>query len=86
MKHCDSIIQSLNMDTLVPHLLKNNLLTQGEYEEIDRDKETPRKQNQYFILKVLPRKGGNAFEKFLESLKAEKEHLGHQELVKLLSS
>ena len=74
------------METLLPHLLNNNLLTQDEYEVIDRYKELPRKQNRYFLLSVLPRKGVSAYEKFLESLKTETEHLGHQDLIKLLAN
>ena len=74
------------MEALLSHLLKNGLLTQDEYEVIDHYKEMPRKQNRHFLLNVLPRKGKSGFEKFLESLKMEKEHLGHWELFELLAS
>ena len=84
--HCEVIIQLLNMEALLHHLLKRDLLTQDEYEVIDRYKEMPRKQNRHFLLNVLPRKGKSGFEKFLESLKAEKEHLGHQDLFELLAN
>ena len=84
--HCEEIIQNLNMETILPHLVKNGLLTQTEYEHIYRDREMPTRQNSYFVLNVLPRKGESGFKMFLESLKAtEKDHLGHQDLVKLLS-
>ena len=84
--HHEALIQNLNIQALLPHLLKNELLTQGEYEEIARFKDTPTEQNQHFILAVLPRKGQSAHEKFVESLKAERQHLGHRDLVKLLAT
>ena len=80
-QHCRVIMRSLNMGELLPHLIANNLLTQEEYQELNRSKELPQR---YFLLSVLPRKGKNAFKAFLSCLKAEKEHLGHQELVELL--
>ena len=80
-RHCRDIMQSLNMGALLPHLIANNLLTQEEWQELNRSKELPQR---FFLLSVLPRKGKNAFEVFLSCLKAEKEHLGHQELVELL--
>ena len=83
-QHFEVVMQNLSIEALLPQLLKNNLLTQSEYQELDCVKETSRKQNQYFLLIVLPRKGKNAFKVFLECLKAEKDHLGHQELAELL--
>ena len=80
-QHCRDIMQSLNMGALLPHLIANNLLTQEEWQELNRSKELPQR---FFLLSVLPRKGKNAFKVFLSCLKAEKQHLGHQELVKLL--
>ena len=80
----DIILQSLNMNALLPHLLKNDLLTIREYQEIDRDKDVPLRQNEYFLLTVLPGKGRNAFNMFVKCLKAEKRHLGHQDLIKIL--
>ena len=74
------------MEALLPHAFTNKLLTRDEYEIIDSLKGTPRKQNRYFLLNVLPRKGETAHQRFLDSLKAEKEHLGHEDLVKLLSA
>ena len=78
------ILQNLNLNALLPHLVQNHLLTQKECQEIDRDKDVPLRQNHYFLLYVLPQKGRDAFTVFMKCLKAEKEHLGHQDLVKIL--
>ena len=83
-ENCEDILQSLNLEALIPHLLKNDLLTQSEYQELEVYKEMPRRQNRYFLLTVLPRKGREAFNMFIECLKAEKGHLGHRDLVKTL--
>ena len=78
------ISQTLNMNALLPHLLKNDLLTVREYQEINRDRDVPLQQNEYFLLTVLPRKGREAFNAFVKCLKAEKRHLGHQDIVEIL--
>lgn len=78
------ILQNLNLNELLPHLVENGLLTPRESQEIDRDKAVPLTQNQHFLLYVLPQKGRDAFDMFIKCLKAEKDHLGHQDLVKIL--
>ena len=80
-QHCRVIMRNLNMRVLLPHLIENNLLTQEEYQELNCNKVSPERD---FLLSVLPRKGKNAFTAFLNCLKAEEEHMGHQELVELL--
>lgn len=80
----EDILHSLNINTLLPDLLKNDLLTMREYQEINRDRDIPLRQNEHFLLTILPRKGRNAFDVFLKCLKAEKGHLGHQDLVEIL--
>lgn len=84
-EHCHDIIQSLNMEMLTPHLLQNNLLAIPEYQQLDAQG-TPWKQSEYFVLRVLPTKGEEGFKRFLNCLKEEKEHSGHQDLFRLLKS
>ena len=78
------ILQNLNLNELLPHLVENGLVTQRESQEIDRDKGVPLTQNQHFLLYVLSQKGRDGFDIFIKCLKAEKEHLGHHDLVKIL--
>lgn len=72
------------MEMLATHLIEKGLLTSGEYEELN-SRSTNWKQNKYFVLDVLPKKGKEGFKRFLECLKDEKEHLGHQDLFHLLN-
>ena len=81
-KHYKRIIQCLNMRALLPHLLEKGLLTDYEWENLE--KLTAHEQSEYFILRILPRKGEEGFKRFLECLRAEKEHLGHHSLADVL--
>lgn len=76
----DDFLQNVNLDALLPDLIKNSLLTLSESQELQCYKEMHRRQNQHFLLNVLPRKGRNGFKLFMKCLKAEKEHLGHRYL------
>ena len=80
--HC-KIIEYLNVNTLLPHLWAKGLLTPSEREMLDSMHLTPHKQARY-LLKILPGKGRHGFKLFLECLRDEKDHLGHEELVKCL--
>ena len=80
--HC-KIIEYLDVNTLLPHLWEKGLLTPNERDILDSMHTTPRKQARYF-LKILPGKGKHGFKRFLECLRDEKYHLGHEDLVKCL--
>ena len=80
----DDFLQHLNMESLLPHLLENSLLTQSEIQELECFKEMPRRQNLHFLQNVLPQKGRGAIDVFIKCLKAEKKHLGHRYLVEKL--
>ena len=79
---CD-IIKSLKMEDLVPHLVEKKLLTKNEYHELNTCPSW--KQSEYYILKILPTKGEDGWKKFLECLKEEEEHSGHQDHFQLLN-
>ena len=83
-KHSHDIIKDLNMEMLVPHLMQKKLLTMNEYHELITCPSW--KRSEHFILKVLPTKGEEGFKQFMECLKDEDEHLGHQHLFQLLES
>ena len=80
--HC-RIIDYLDVNTLLPHLWEKGLLTPNERDTLDSMHTTPRKQARY-LLRLLPGKGKYGFKRFLECLREEKYHLGHEDLVKCL--
>ena len=71
------------MEVLVPHLVEKKLLTKNEYHELNTCPSW--KQSEYYILKILPTKGEDGWKKFLECLKEEEEHSGHQDHFQLLN-
>lgn len=85
--HClrqnyNTIIANLNVKTLLPHLIKERLLTLDEQEQLES--KLPYDQSRY-LLRILQRKGKGGFKLFLKCLKEEKEHLGHEYLAGCLS-
>ena len=84
VKHSRDIIKSLNMEMLVLHLIEKKVLTMSEYHELDKCPSW--KQSEHFTLKVLPTKGEDGFKQFMECLKDEEEHSGHQDLYRQLKS
>ena len=80
--HC-RIIELLDTTSLLPHLWRKGLLTPIERDKLDSVHATPQEKAQ-FLLKIIPRKGENGIKQFLECLMDEKDHMGHDELVKCL--
>ena len=80
--HC-RIIEYLDVNTLLPHLWEKGLITPNERDMLDSMQSTPRKQARY-LLRILPGKGKLGFKRFLECLREEKYHLGHEDLIKCL--
>lgn len=81
--HHERIISCLNVNELLPHLDKKRLLTPNERDTLD-NMYTTRREKARYLLRILPGKGENGFRLFLECLRDEKHHLGHEDLVKCL--
>ena len=79
----EEFIQYLNVEELIPHLKIQRLLTKAE--EVKLNRITDRcLANKKLILDILPSKSRDAFLLFFEALKCEKNHKGHEDLVKLI--
>lgn len=76
----------MNVQSLLPYLQAQELLTTHEYEKLTQavHSKTQSEQN-HCLLRILPTKGEHAFERFLTCLAQADEHLGHQQLVTLLT-
>ena len=81
-QHYPRIIGMLNARVLEPLLIQKGLLTPDEREELESRGYYD--QNKY-LLRILPRKGENSFKLFLECLREEKTHMGHEDIVKWLN-
>ena len=77
-EHHSDLRESLNIPVLIPLLRKQELLTVEEWEEMG-------KQNRFQkidqLIQILPRKGEQAYLKFISCLESENEHPAHKELV-----
>ena len=82
-EHYFKIIEYLDVTSLLPHLWQKHLLTPTERDVLDSMRATPHEQNRYLI-KILPGKGESGFKRFLECLRNDKDHLGHEDLLKHL--
>ena len=75
----------LDFPTLIPLLNKRHLLTQANSYDLANQLLSPTKRANLLLYDILPSKGPGAFTLFLECLQEEKQHMGHQHLVKLFT-
>ena len=78
-------MRSLNVNSLLPHLQCEDLLTSEELDFLVSIHKTNFDKKQ-FLLSILPSKGENAYKRFVRCLSQDTEHSGHADLVKMLTS
>ena len=76
--------QSLSLPQLIPLLNGQGLLTTEEWEELSCKATTLQSIDR--LVQILPRKGENAYAKFVNCLESESEHPAHQELADKLTA
>jgi len=76
----------VNFDSLSPHLIKQGILSQFEYDDItSRRGYSPIKCFSAVVNEILTKAGkGNVVKKFTQALKDENGHSGHQDLLKIV--
>ena len=78
------LMLSLNVQSLLVPLQKSKLITPWEKnkltELVEADWKSQNEDAKRFLLRMLPSKGPNAFIKFVNVLRDEKEHPGHESL------
>lgn len=70
---------TLNLSYLMSNLVKRKLLTEDEVAQLKHPNKINSEKNGEF-LNILKTKGSKAFPRFLEALKEEEQHLGHEDL------
>ena len=81
---CDhDLMTTLSLPFLLPHLKECKLLAEKEVASLSKPGLNPPEVNRHF-LDILKSKGSRAFSLFLNALKKEDEHIGHQDLYELL--
>ena len=75
----------LDLKTLIPYLYKHGLLTQDNLYDLKNLEVPTMERANALVYHILPSKGPGAFTKFVKCLEEEKEHMGHQTLVRLFT-
>ena len=84
MKHVR--LELLNLTALIPVLNKHGLLTLNDNYKLLNYLVSPLERANALLYWIIPSKGAGAFKKFITCLQEETEHVGHQELAKILLS
>jgi len=79
-------LELLNLTALIPVLNKHNLLNLDDNYMLLNYLVPPMVRANLLVFQILPSKGSGAFKKFILCLQEETEHIGHQELAKILTS
>ena len=83
------IYNFLHMDSLFPHLVQEDLLTQGEMDKLcglSSAFASDDKKISYLVEKVLPKKGRTALPRFLKCLECTSRGTAHLELADIIKS
>lgn len=84
LKKCHSSIRDYaNLDTLIPYLNEEGLLSQEDLSFLNNKLYQQSHRIDYLIFS-LPSKGSDAESRFMKCLENAKDHLGHEELLKIL--
>ena len=81
----NDLLETLAVDTLLPHLRKNKLLTPNEMDSLTKSG-ISRREAARELLRILKTKGSGSFSLFIDALRMEKEHMGHQSLYKAITT
>ena len=83
MKHVR--LELINLTALIPVLNKHNLLTLDDNYKLLDYSISPLERANALLYIIIPSKGPGAFKTFITCLQEETEHIGHQELAKMLT-
>ena len=84
-KHQPELVRLINLPELVPYLNRHELLTNRE-NEILQNNMVPHHDRVLNLLRFIEKKEPDGYEKFLQALKEETSHMGHRQVVKLLTA
>ena len=74
----------IQLGYLLPHLRSRKLVTDLEFRQYSDERRTSDERNRA-LMRLIETKGGEkSFDLFVEALEAEKQHIGHEHLAKML--
>ena len=81
--HHVQLVQLINLQALLPHLIQCNFLSRDEVAHISSKHHSAIKKTS-FLLRSIYKKGRDAISSFVRCLREEKDHQGHKEILQLL--
>ena len=84
-KQQPELVRLINLLELVPYLNRHELLTNRE-NDILQNSLVPHHDRVLNLLQIIEKKGPDGYEKFLRALKEETSHLGHRQVVNILTA
>ena len=84
-KQQPELVRLINLLELVPYLNRHELLTDRE-DDILQNSLVPHHDRVLNLLRIIEKKGRDGYEKFLQALKEETSHLGHRQVVNILTA
>ena len=82
--HMPSILEKIDLQALVPYLTSRGLLTMDE-QYILLDSTCSEHHRKQLLVSIIPSKGSEGYRRFLEAVSEEPKHLGHREIVAMLT-
>jgi len=73
----------IRLSCLLPELLKRKLVTECEVSQLFDGVKTPEEKNRHLMC-IIETKGVKGFDLFIQALEAEKQHVKHNHLAKVL--
>ena len=82
-RNMSEFTKSTDMESLFPCLFQTSLISTKDWEDLQKFTNSKAKMNFFYIF-LLSSKGPGAYEKLFECLKDERDHRGHQHLVRII--
>ena len=82
--HTPSVLEKINLQALIPYLISHGLLTEHE-RQLLRNNYLTEHQRKQELISIVQSKGSEGYRMFLAAVSEEPEHLGHREILEVLS-
>ena len=82
--HMPSVLEKINLQALIPYLISHGLLTEHE-RQLLRNNYLTEHQRKQELISIIQSKGSEGCRMFLAAVSEEPEHLGHREIVAILT-
>ena len=79
----EEAVMCIQLGCLLPELRKRKLVTEFEVHQLSDKIKAPKEKNRH-LMSIIESKGEKGFDLFIQALEAEKQHVNHSHLAKML--